>query len=76
VNRLLLDLVAIGERHGIRFPREFGLFVKQLLYFDRCAGKAVQGQLWQHSAFKLGLKIVPVDICCAQVAHTFAHEAS
>ncbi|KAF6262619.1 ABC1 family-domain-containing protein [Scenedesmus sp. NREL 46B-D3] len=35
VNRLLLDLVAIGERHGIRFPREFGLFVKQLLYFDR-----------------------------------------
>jgi hypothetical protein len=22
VNRLLLDLVAIGERHGIRFPRE------------------------------------------------------
>jgi hypothetical protein len=89
INRLLLDLVAIGERHGIRFPRkwkvcdmihqscfftttedvhtpsrmykyarvfptcaslrlmapcaawclscagEFGLFVKQLLYFDR-----------------------------------------
>jgi aarF domain-containing kinase len=35
VNRLLLDMVAIGERHGIRFPREFGLFVKQLLYFDR-----------------------------------------
>jgi hypothetical protein len=31
VNRLLLDLVAVGERHGIRFPREFGLFVKQLL---------------------------------------------
>lgn len=22
INRLLLDLVAIGERHGIRFPRE------------------------------------------------------
>jgi hypothetical protein len=23
INRLLLDLVAIGERHGIRFPREW-----------------------------------------------------
>lgn len=23
VNRLLLDMVAIGERHGIRFPREY-----------------------------------------------------
>lgn len=35
MNRLLLDLVRLGETHGIRFPREFGLFVKQLLYFDR-----------------------------------------
>jgi len=24
INRLLLDLVAIGERHGIRFPRKQG----------------------------------------------------
>ena len=24
-----------GEVHGIRFPREFGLLVKQMLYFDR-----------------------------------------
>eukprot|EP00195_Chlamydomonas_chlamydogama_P005862 CAMPEP_0202905000 /NCGR_PEP_ID=MMETSP1392-20130828/32052_1 /ASSEMBLY_ACC=CAM_ASM_000868 /TAXON_ID=225041 /ORGANISM="Chlamydomonas chlamydogama, Strain SAG 11-48b" /LENGTH=446 /DNA_ID=CAMNT_0049592905 /DNA_START=376 /DNA_END=1716 /DNA_ORIENTATION=- len=35
LNRLFLDLVRIGETHGIRFPREFGLFLKQLLYFDR-----------------------------------------
>ena len=35
VNRLLLDLVRIGEQHGIRFPREFALLLKQFLYFDR-----------------------------------------
>lgn len=35
VNRLLLDLVNIGEQHGIRFPREFALLLKQFLYFDR-----------------------------------------
>lgn len=35
VNRLLMDLVRIGEDHGIRFPREFALLLKQFLYFDR-----------------------------------------
>lgn len=35
LNRLFLNLVRIGETHGIKFPREFGLFLKQLLYFDR-----------------------------------------
>jgi aarF domain-containing kinase len=35
VNRLLLQLVRVSETHGIKFPREFGLFIKQLLYFDR-----------------------------------------
>jgi predicted unusual protein kinase regulating ubiquinone biosynthesis (AarF/ABC1/UbiB family) len=30
-----MDLVAVGRRHGIRFPREFTLLVKQFLYFDR-----------------------------------------
>ncbi len=35
VNRLLLDLVRVADVHGIRFPREFGLLLKQLLYFDR-----------------------------------------
>ncbi len=35
VNRLFLQLVRVAETHGIKFPREFGLFIKQLLYFDR-----------------------------------------
>ena len=35
LNRLFLNLVRIGEKHGIKFPREFGLFLKQILYFDR-----------------------------------------
>ena len=35
VNRLMLDLVKIGEQHGIRFPRSFALLLKQFLYFDR-----------------------------------------
>jgi hypothetical protein len=25
----------VGENNGIRFPREFALLIKQLLYFDR-----------------------------------------
>ncbi len=25
----------MGQRYGIRFPRDFGLLVKQALYFDR-----------------------------------------
>ena len=35
VNSLLVDIVKIGEGHGIRFPREFALLLKQFLYFDR-----------------------------------------
>jgi len=35
VNRLVLDIVRVSETHGLRFPREFGLLLKQLLYFDR-----------------------------------------
>lgn len=35
INRLLTDIVEIGEGHGIRFPRSFALLVKQFLYFDR-----------------------------------------
>ena len=35
VNRLLVDIVEMGERNGLKFPREFGLLIKQLLYFDR-----------------------------------------
>ena len=36
LNRMLLQIVQIGNDHGIRFPRELGMLLKQLLYFDRC----------------------------------------
>lgn len=35
INRIMLDIVATGERHGIHFPRAFALLLKQILYFDR-----------------------------------------
>jgi aarF domain-containing kinase len=35
VNHLLLDMVKVGESHGLHFPREFALLLKQFLYFDR-----------------------------------------
>lgn len=35
VTRILLDLVALGQQYGIKFPRDFGLLLKQVLYFDR-----------------------------------------
>ncbi len=35
VNGLLLELATIGANHGVRFPRQFSLVLKQLLYFDR-----------------------------------------
>ena len=31
----LLQIIEVGDKHGIRFPREFGMLLKQLLYFDR-----------------------------------------
>lgn len=35
VNNILMDVVRIGEDHGLHFPREFALLLKQFLYFDR-----------------------------------------
>lgn len=32
---LMLQMAKIGERNGIKFPREFALLIKQFLYFDR-----------------------------------------
>lgn len=32
---ITLDFSTISARHGIRFPREFTLLIKQFLYFDR-----------------------------------------
>ncbi|URD99090.1 ABC1 family [Musa troglodytarum] len=35
MNALFLDVVRVSESYGLKFPREFALLVKQLLYFDR-----------------------------------------
>lgn len=35
LNAMMLELSEIGKRHGIHFPRDFALLLKQLLYFDR-----------------------------------------
>ncbi|XP_050156393.1 uncharacterized aarF domain-containing protein kinase At5g05200, chloroplastic-like isoform X1 [Malus sylvestris] len=35
MNALFLDVVRVGESYGLKFPREFALLLKQLLYFDR-----------------------------------------
>ncbi|ELA08260.1 protein kinase [Moraxella macacae 0408225] len=35
INQILLQVIEVGKRHGIHFPRDFALLTKQLLYFDR-----------------------------------------
>ena len=35
ITDVLLTLVETAERNGVKLPREFGLLVKQALYFDR-----------------------------------------
>merc|ERR1712129_446758 len=35
ITKLLLDMVDVAENSGLKLPREFGLLVKQSLYFDR-----------------------------------------
>jgi aarF domain-containing kinase len=35
ITDLLLELVQMTEQNGLKLPREFGLLVKQSLYFDR-----------------------------------------
>ncbi|WP_369600527.1 AarF/ABC1/UbiB kinase family protein [Hahella sp. SMD15-11] len=35
INSLIMDLIRLGEQHGLHFPREFALLLKQFLYFDR-----------------------------------------
>eukprot|EP01041_Mallomonas_annulata_P003092 gene3092-6066_t len=34
-SQLVLDIVQVAEDNGLRLPREFGLLLKQSLYFDR-----------------------------------------
>ncbi|KAJ1431710.1 UbiB domain [Sesbania bispinosa] len=35
MNALFLDVLRVSESYGLKFPREFALLLKQLLYFDR-----------------------------------------
>jgi len=35
ITKVLLDIVDVTENNGLKLPREFGLLVKQSLYFDR-----------------------------------------
>jgi predicted unusual protein kinase regulating ubiquinone biosynthesis (AarF/ABC1/UbiB family) len=35
IRHFTLQLSSISKKHGIRFPREFTLLIKQFLYFDR-----------------------------------------
>ncbi|XP_065870633.1 uncharacterized aarF domain-containing protein kinase At5g05200, chloroplastic [Euphorbia lathyris] len=35
MNALFLNVIRVSESYGLRFPREFALLLKQLLYFDR-----------------------------------------
>jgi len=35
ITQVLLDIVDVTEDNGLKLPREFGLLVKQSLYFDR-----------------------------------------
>jgi len=35
LNRAVAAVAKVAEGYGIRFPREFALLIKQILYFDR-----------------------------------------
>lgn len=37
VTRLLLEMVDVANKNGLKLPREFGLLLKQSLYFNRWA---------------------------------------
>lgn len=35
LNKIMFDIADISKRNGLKIPREFGLLIKQILYFDR-----------------------------------------
>ena len=35
MNLMMADLVKVGQRHGLKFPEDFTLLIKQMMYFDR-----------------------------------------
>jgi hypothetical protein len=34
----------VGDENGVKFPREFGLLLKQMLYFDRYVSELKKSQ--------------------------------
>ena len=35
ITRVVLEIVKVAEDNGVKLPREFGILIKQALYFDR-----------------------------------------
>jgi aarF domain-containing kinase len=35
ITKLVLEVVGVAENNGLKLPREFGLLMKQVLFFDR-----------------------------------------
>lgn len=49
VNDLLMKIVEAADKHGIHFPRQFTLLLKQFLYFDRYTellSESLEGSEW------------------------------
>ena len=66
INRLLLDLVAIGERHGIRFPRECSFPLKNWSTCNKLGCMQVDSTSHMANVFWL----VPGMGPCRQLLHT------
>ena len=63
LNDIMMDMVAVGERHGIRFPRDFALLFKQMLYFDRFM------RIWRRIQISMQISVCRwfrlwTQICC------------
>ena len=57
ITEVLLKLVQLTERNGIKLPREFGLLVKQALYFDRYTKLLAPDLTWWRDDRVVGLTI-------------------
>lgn len=60
INQILINIVQVGETHGIKFPREFGLLLKQILYFDRYV-KILSPQLDILKDDRINIRQSPLD---------------
>ena len=61
VTQVLLDIVDVTEDNGLKLPREFGLLVKQSLYFDRYL-KILAPNLDVAAPDWLDLAVIPVPM--------------